>query len=269
MSILQAQHLSLSFAANRPPVLEDINLTLEEGSLTVVLGESGCGKTTLLNILAGFQQADQGVVKVDGDIVTAPSASRAVVFQDHALLPWLNVEENVAFALRLKGLTDKEIEPVVFKILATVGLDHVVKANIWELSGGMKQRVGIARALVSHAPFILLDEPFAALDAFTRENMQQLVLDLWIAQNKSFFLITHDIEEGLLLSNQLILMTARPGKIVQTLKLDFAERYKAGEPIRAIKSDRKFIQLREELFERLREQQIEQRHQSFQSEVYI
>ena len=118
----------------------------------------------------------------------------------------------------------------------------------------MKQRVGIARALISHAAFILLDEPFAALDAFTRETMQQLVLDLWIEQNKSFFLITHDIEEALVLSNQLVFMTARPGKIVETLKLDFADRYKQGESIRAIKSDPKFIQLREQLFERLRMQ---------------
>lgn len=156
--------------------------------------------------------------------------------------------------MQLKGLKRAEIEKQVSAILKIVGLSHVEKANIWELSGGMKQRVGIARALISHAPFILLDEPFAALDAFTRENMQQLVLDLWIQQNKSFFLITHDIEEALLLSNQLVLMTAHPGKIVETLHLDFANRYRQGEAIRSIKSDPQFIQLREQLFESLRAQ---------------
>jgi len=220
----------------------------------VILGESGCGKTTLLNILAGFQKPSSGQIKLDHEVVTAPDARRAVVFQDHALLPWLNVSENIGFALQLKALKAQDIQQQVDAILKIVGLSHVAQANIWELSGGMKQRVGIARALISHATFILLDEPFAALDAFTRETMQQLVLDLWIEQNKSFFLITHDIEEALLLSNQLVLMTARPGKIVETLKLDFAERYKQGESIRAIKSDPKFIQLREQLFERLRVQ---------------
>jgi len=121
----------------------------------------------------------------------------------------------------------------------------------------MKQRVGIARALISHAPFILLDEPFAALDAFTRANMQEFVLNLWIKEKKGFFLITHDIEEALLLSNQLVLMTARPGKIVETMHLDFAERYRAGESIRAIKSDPQFIELREALFERLKAQKLQ------------
>ncbi|HFF5317737.1 TPA: taurine ABC transporter ATP-binding protein, partial [Acinetobacter baumannii] len=236
------------------PVLQDINLTIEEGSLTVILGESGCGKTTLLNILAGFQKPSSGDVLVNHEVVTGPDVTRAVVFQDHALLPWLNVADNVGFALQLKGLKRAEIEKQVSAILKIVGLSHVEKANIWELSGGMKQRVGIARALISHAPFILLDEPFAALDAFTRENMQQLVLDLWIQQNKSFFLITHDIEEALLLSNQLVLMTAHPGKIVETLHLDFAQRYRQGESIRSIKSDSQFIQLREQLFESLRAQ---------------
>lgn len=254
MSVLAAEHLHLTFPKQTVSVLQDINLKIEEGTLTVILGESGCGKTTLLNILAGFQKPSSGQIKLDDEVVTAPDARRAVVFQDHALLPWLNVSENVGFALQLKGLKAHEIQQQVDTILKIVGLNHVAKANIWELSGGMKQRVGIARALISHAAFILLDEPFAALDAFTRETMQQLVLDLWIEQNKSFFLITHDIEEALLLSNQLVLMTARPGKIVETLKLDFADRYKWGEPIRAIKSDSKFIQLREQLFERLRVQ---------------
>ncbi|KRI81980.1 ATP-binding cassette domain-containing protein [Acinetobacter pittii] len=254
MSVLEAKHIHLTFPKQQKPVLQDINLTIEEGSLTVILGESGCGKTTLLNILAGFQKPSSGDVLVNHEVVTGPDVTRAVVFQDHALLPWLNVADNVGFALQLKGLKRADIEAQVSAILKIVGLSHVEKANIWELSGGMKQRVGIARALISHAPFILLDEPFAALDAFTRENMQQLVLDLWIQQNKSFFLITHDIEEALLLSNQLVLMTAHPGKIVETLHLDFAQRYRQGEPIRSIKSDPQFIQLREQLFESLRAQ---------------
>ncbi|KQG43368.1 taurine transporter ATP-binding subunit [Acinetobacter pittii] len=254
MSVLEAKHIHLTFPKQQKPVLQDINLTIEEGSLTVILGESGCGKTTLLNILAGFQKPSSGDVLVNHEVVTGPDVTRAVVFQDHALLPWLNVADNVGFALQLKGLKRVEIEKQVSAILKIVGLSHVEKANIWELSGGMKQRVGIARALISHAPFILLDEPFAALDAFTRENMQQLVLDLWIQQNKSFFLITHDIEEALLLSNQLVLMTAHPGKIVETLHLDFAKRYRQGESIRSIKSDPQFIQLREQLFESLRAQ---------------
>lgn len=254
MSVLEAKHIHLTFPKQQKPVLQDINLTIEEGSLTVILGESGCGKTTLLNILAGFQKPSSGDVLVNHEVVTGPDVTRAVVFQDHALLPWLNVADNVGFALQLKGLKRAEIEKQVSAILKIVGLSHVEKANIWELSGGMKQRVGIARDLISHAPFILLDEPFAALDAFTRENMQQLVLDLWIQQNKSFFLITHDIEEALLLSNQLVLMTAHPGKIVETLHLDFAQRYRQGESIRSIKSDSQFIQLREQLFESLRAQ---------------
>ncbi|MCG9273595.1 taurine ABC transporter ATP-binding protein [Acinetobacter baumannii] len=254
MSVLEAKHIHLTFPKQQKPVLQDIKLTIEEGSLTVILGESGCGKTTLLNILAGFQKPSSCDVLVNHEVVTGPDVTRAVVFQDHALLPWLNVADNVGFALQLKGLKRAEIVKQVSAILKIVGLSHVEKANIWELSGGMKQRVGIARALISHAPFILLDEPFAALDAFTRENMQQLVLDLWVQQNKSFFLITHDIEEALLLSNQLVLMTAHPGKIVETLHLDFAQRYRQGESIRSIKSDSQFIQLREQLFESLRAQ---------------
>ena len=194
MSVLAAEHLHLTFPNQTVPVLQDINLKIEEGTLTVILGESGCGKTTLLNILAGFQKPSSGQIKLDDEVLTIPDARRAVVFQDHALLPWLNVSENIGFALQLKGLKEQHIHQQVESILKIVGLSHVAQANIWELSGGMKQRVGIARALISHAAFILLDEPFAALDAFTRETMQQLVLDLWIKQNKSFFLITHDIE---------------------------------------------------------------------------
>lgn len=257
MSILKAENITLSYPNQSVPVLKDIYLDIPESSLTVILGESGCGKTTLLNILASFQQPSSGKVKIDDQVFLQPDARRAVVFQEHALLPWLDVSENVGFSLKLKGLKEAEIQRQVDAILSTVGLSHVSKSNIWELSGGMKQRVGIARALISHAPFILLDEPFAALDAFTRENMQEFVLNLWIKENKGFFLITHDIEEALLLSNQLVLMTAHPGTIVETLHLDFADRYRHGESIRSIKSDQQFIKLREQLFERLKSQKLD------------
>lgn len=253
MTTLRVEHIQHTFANQSVATLEDINLTLEPGTITVVLGESGCGKTTLLNILAGFQQPDAGQVTLGERVIRAPDASRAVVFQDHALLPWLNVKENVAFSLRLQDQDESIIEDKVSNILSIVGLDHVADANIWELSGGMKQRVGIARALVSSAEFILLDEPFAALDAFTREAMQKLVLDLWIHEKKSFFLITHDIEEALLLSQQLVIMQAQPGRIQEIKTLDFSTRYQEGESIRQIKSDAAFIQLREQLFEHLSE----------------
>lgn len=256
MGQLILNNIGLTFPQQERAVLENIQLEIPEASLTVILGESGCGKTTLLNILAGFQQPSTGQVILDGKVVTHPDANRAVVFQEHALLPWLNVADNVAFALKLKGLKQQQIQTQVEYILNTVGLSHVAEAHIWQLSGGMKQRVGIARALISHAPYILLDEPFAALDAFTRENMQQLVLDIWKEQQKSFFLITHDIEEALFLSQNLVLMAARPGRIQETLTLDFAERYRRGEDIRQIKSDPQFIALREQLFHRLKQQKL-------------
>jgi len=256
MGQLTLKDIQLTFPQQSVAVLENIQLEIEQNSLTVILGESGCGKTTLLNILAGFQAPSSGQVILNNQIVTKPDANRAVVFQEHALLPWLNVAENVGFALKLKGEKPTNIEQQVKHILKTVGLSHVEENNIWELSGGMKQRVGIARALISHAPYILLDEPFAALDAFTRENMQQLVLDLWRNQQRSFFLITHDIEEALLLSQKLVLMAARPGRIQEVLHLKFAERYRQGEDIRSIKSDAEFIVLREKLFNRLKAQKV-------------
>lgn len=251
MSVLTAENIGITFSQRSHPILENINLNLTSGSITVILGESGCGKTTLLNILAGFQKPTNGLIKLNNVPLHGPDETRAVVFQEHALFPWLNVEENIAFSLEIKKVPEALIASQVERILKIVGLSHAAQLNIWELSGGMKQRVGIARALISTAEFILLDEPFAALDAFTRENMQKLVLDLWIEENRSFFLITHDIEEALLLSEQLIIMQANPGRISQRLDLNFSKRYRNGENIRSIKSDPEFIELREKLFAQL------------------
>lgn len=248
MSVLKAEHLTLYYPGQKTATLKDINLSIPTASLTCVIGESGCGKTSLLNILANFQIANSGQVKIDDDILHKPDSRRAVVFQDYALFPWLTVAENVAFSLKLQHKKTTDIHNEVSQILALVGLSQVQDANIWTLSGGMKQRVAIARALISQAPFILLDEPFAALDAFTRESMQELVLKLWQTQHKAFFLISHDIEEALLLSEQLIVMNAHPGTVADILHLNFAQRYREGESIRTIKSDPLFIQYREQLF---------------------
>lgn len=248
MKKLIAQNVDFKFSANAPLTLKNISLELEKGQLTSVVGTSGCGKTSLLNILASFLRPTSGKVLLDQHVLTQPDAQRSVVFQDHTLLPWLNVQDNIAFSLKLKNQKD---HTKVQSILKTMKLTDVASHAIWQLSGGMKQRVGIARAIISDASFLLLDEPFAALDAFTKEKMQHLILDLWIKEKKGFFLITHDIEEALLLSQQLVIMKPYPGRIDRTLSLDFSKRYASGESIRHIKSSPDFIELRDYLFNEL------------------
>ena len=211
------------------PALEDINLTLDSGELLVVLGPSGCGKTTLLNLIAGFVPYQHGTIQLEGKKVEGPGAERGVVFQNEGLLPWRNVQENVAF-----GLQEKRF--------------------IWQLSGGQRQRVGIARALAANPQLLLLDEPFGALDAFTREQMQTLLLRLWHETGKQVLLITHDIEEAVFMATELVLLSPGPGRVLERLPLDFARRYVAGEPVRSIKSDPLFIEQREYVLSRVFEQ---------------
>ncbi len=161
------------------PALEDINLTLDSGELLVVLGPSGCGKTTLLNLIAGFVPYQHGTIQLEGKKVEGPGAERGVVFQNEGLLPWRNVQENVAFGLQLAGVNREQRLETARTMLKKVGLEGAEKRFIWQLSGGQRQRVGIARALAANPQLLLLDEPFGALDAFTREQMQTLLLRLW------------------------------------------------------------------------------------------
>ena len=217
------------------PALEEINLTLASGELLVVLGPSGCGKTTLLNLIAGFVPYQRGTIQLEGKKVEGPGAERGVVFQNEGLLPWRNVQENVAFGLQLAGVNREQRLETARQMLKKVGLEGAEKRFIWQLSGGQRQRVGIARALAANPQLLLLDEPFGALDAFTREQMQTLLLRLWHETGKQVLLITHDIEEAVFMATELVLLSPGPGRVVERLSLEFARRYVAGEPVRSIK----------------------------------
>ena len=245
MALFQLERISAQYPGTAEPVLTDISLTLGPQQLLVALGPSGSGKTTLLNLIAGFVPPSDGRISLDGQPVQGPSAERGVVFQDDALLPWQNVLGNVAFGLELAGVPRAQREAKAREMLALVDLAGFEKRQVWELSGGQRQRVGIARALAADPRVLLMDEPFGALDAFTREQMQELLLQVWQRAAKPVFLITHDIEEAVFLATDLILLSPNPGRISERLTLDFGRRYAAGESARAIKSDRAFIETRE------------------------
>lgn len=236
------------------PALEEINLTLDGGELLVVLGPSGCGKTTLLNLIAGFVPYQRGSIHLEGKKVDGPGAERGVVFQNEGLLPWRNVQENVAFGLQLAGVGREQRLATAREMLKKVGLEGAEKRFIWQLSGGQRQRVGIARALAASPQLLLLDEPFGALDAFSREQMQTLLLRLWHETGKQVLLITHDIEEAVFMATHLVLLSPGPGRVVERLSLDFARRFVAGESVRSIKSDPRFIEKREYVLSRVFEQ---------------
>ncbi|HGW3056021.1 TPA: taurine ABC transporter ATP-binding subunit [Klebsiella pneumoniae] len=250
--MLQISHLSADYGGK--PALADINLTLESGELLVVLGPSGCGKTTLLNLIAGFVPYQHGSITLEGQRVTGPGAERGVVFQNEGLLPWRNVQDNVALGLQLAGVDKAQRRQAAAQMLKKVGLEGAEKRFIWQLSGGQRQRVGIARALAANPQLLLLDEPFGALDAFTREQMQTLLLKLWHETGKQVLLITHDIEEAIFMATELVLLSPGPGRVVDRLRLDFSRRFVAGESCRSIKSDPRFIEQREYILSRVFDQ---------------
>ena len=250
--MLQISHLSADYGGK--PALADINLTLESGELLVVLGPSGCGKTTLLNLIAGFVPYQHGSITLEGQRVTGPGAERGVVFQNEGLLPWRNVQDNVALGLQLAGVDKAQRRQAAAQMLKKVGLEGAEKRFIWQLSGGQRQRVGIARALAANPQLLLLDEPFGALDAFTREQMQTLLLKLWHETGKQVLLITHDIEEAIFMATELVLLSPGPGRVVERLPLDFSRRFVVGESCRSIKSDPRFIEQREYILSRVFDQ---------------
>ncbi|MBS6645616.1 MAG: ABC transporter ATP-binding protein [Clostridiaceae bacterium] len=193
--------------------LDEVNLTVDKNEFICVVGPSGCGKTTLMNIIAGLYPPSTGTVHVRGELVTGPGKGKGVVFQQYALYPWLTVEKNVEFGLKMKGVPKEKRREIAGKYIRIVGLEKFASSFPKELSGGMKQRVAIARAYATNPEVLLMDEPFGALDAQTRAQLQENLLNTWQQEKKTCFFITHDVEEAVLLSTKIIIMSAGPGRI--------------------------------------------------------
>jgi len=267
MSRLQIHDVSVVYPSlnggEQVRALSDINFTIEPGEFVVALGASGCGKTTLLSLMAGFISPTEGYLTLGDsqlsglprvacgvdlqDQIEGPGQDRGVVFQKHALLPWLNVIENTEFGLKLQGVGRAERRERAERFLKLVGLEDFHQHPVYQLSGGMQQRVGIARALTNDPKMLLLDEPLGALDALTRETLQELLLDVWKETRKMMFFITHSVEEALFMASRLIIMSPRPGRITHEFKLDFNERFLECRDARKVKSMPEFIEMREQV----------------------
>jgi NitT/TauT family transport system ATP-binding protein len=246
-AIAEVRNISKTFPGGIE-ALRDVNVAFPRGALTTLLGPSGCGKTTLLKIIAGLVRPDRGEVHVDGRRVEVPGPERAFVFQDFALLPWANVLRNVAFGLELRGERREAREAVARKYIEAVGLSGFEHSYPHQLSGGMRQRVGLARAMSVNADILMMDEPFSAVDEQTRRKFQEDLIDLLKIERKTVIFVTHSIEEAVYLSDRIVLLSRRPGRIEQIIepKID-----RSGSPDE-IRRDQAYLDIVEEIWQVLR-----------------
>jgi taurine transport system ATP-binding protein len=246
---LLVENISMTYSdekSNEIHVLDDISFSMENGDFFSFLGTSGCGKTTLLNILAGFLKPTDGQITIDGKKVENPGLDRGVVFQKGALFEWLSVYENAEFGLKMQKVPKKERREITMNFLELVGLQDFADSKVYNLSGGMQQRVAIVRSLATDPSVILMDEPLGALDALTREKMQILLLDIWRKTGKMIFFITHSVEEALFLSTELFVLSERPGKIVKRFSLPFSKEINRDDS-KSVKYSPEFIGIREDV----------------------
>lgn len=236
--------------------LKDVTLKIEPGEFISIVGPSGCGKTTLLNVLAGFLKSNTGQACLDGKPINGPGPERGVVFQQYAIFPWLTVVENVAFGLKLAAnkTAHDRIDEIVDHFLELVGLQDFKKSYPKELSGGMKQRVAIARAYAVNPQVLLMDEPFGALDAQTRQFMQESLLDILEEEKKTVVFITHGVEEATFLSTRVVVMASKPGRIREVIPIDIPYPRKA-----SVKTTPDFVKIRAEIDKVVREEFQKQR----------
>ncbi len=245
MSILSFKNVGKVFSKNGEELvaIHDFDLEVDEGEFVCILGPSGCGKTTLLRMVAGLESISQGSIELNGKAITGPGSDRGMVFQDFGLFPWRNVMKNVEFGLEVKNIpTAKRVE-IAQRYVELVGLKGFERSHPKELSGGMKQRVGIARALANDPAVLLMDEPFGALDAQTRNQMQTELLRIWKETKKTVLFVTHSVDEAVFLADRIVVMTARPGSIKDLWDIDL--------PRPRDRASSKFIALRKEILDEL------------------
>jgi sulfonate transport system ATP-binding protein len=238
---IEVAHVSKSFEVNGAPLeaLHDVSLDVEPGTFISLVGPSGCGKSTLLRLISGLESADGGHIRVRGQPVSGPGLDRGMVFQDHRLFPWLTVERNILLSLRRTTYSEQHKGQIVRDLIALVGLVGFEAAQPHQLSGGMAQRAAIARALAPRPDILLLDEPFGALDSLTRTRLQNEFLRIWEHEGITMLMVTHDVEEAVFLSDRVVVIEPRPGRIRRTIDIPLAR------PRR--RSDANFIALKEEI----------------------
>jgi ABC-type nitrate/sulfonate/bicarbonate transport system ATPase subunit len=241
MQTLQLQKVNKFFGDLH--VLKDLNLRVEKGEFAAIVGPSGCGKSTALRMFAGLETSSSGSVLANGKHIEHPTANRSLIFQEHALYPWLTIGKNVGFGLELASVPKSEREVRIFEVLQKVGLKGFEDYYPHQLSGGMRQRASIARALIMNPDVLLLDEPYGALDAMTRLSMQNELINIWEGSGKTMLLITHDIDEAIYLSDRVFIMSARPGQIIDEVKVDIDRPRN--------RNGKRFVEIRQQIMDQL------------------